>query len=98
MSIDQSRFVSPGAAKAKDTEPEPLSSQPTARGMLRATSAAAVLEVMPLVPVHKPLFRPAMIWLTSSVAERPLATVTKPLVTSTRPVPERLRPPTVVVR
>ena len=71
-STTQSMFVSPGAAKAAESEPSPLSSQPTARGMLEAMSAAAVLDVMPLVPFQEPSPRPSMSSATSCVAVMPL--------------------------
>jgi hypothetical protein len=45
-------LVSPGAANAAVIEPSPLSSQPTARGMLAATSVAAVLEVIARVAMR----------------------------------------------
>ena len=96
--MDQSRLVSPGAAKAAVTEPSPLSSQPTDRGMLEATSEAATLEVMPLVPVQEPLLRPATIAVTRSVGVRPLATVTLPLARSTKPPAFGASPPTAVSR
>ena len=51
----------------------------------RASSAAAAVEVIPLVPAHEPFSRPPSNWTTSSAAERPPATVTLPRPTSTVP-------------
>jgi|GEM_PF-6612503 len=56
-------------------DPSPLSSQPTVRGMLAARSAAAALDVMPLVPVHEPVPRPASNAVSMSAAGRPAATL-----------------------
>ena len=96
MSTTPSMLVSPGAEKAKVSEPSPWSSQPTARGMPRATSAAATLDMIPLVPVHEPSPRPIRISATSSAADSPLVTVIAPVVRSTRPPAERSSPATVV--
>jgi hypothetical protein len=44
--------------------------------MLAARSAAAALDVMPLVPVHEPSPRPASNAVSMSVTDSPAATVT----------------------
>ena len=96
MSTTPSMLVSPGAAKAKLTAPSPWSSQPIARGVPPATSAATAEELIPEAPVHEPSPRPTRISATSSAADSPLVTVIAPVVRSTRPPAERSRPATVV--
>ena len=65
--------------------------------MLEATSAAAVLEVMPLEPVQDPSPRPSSSSATSATVESPLLIVSLPVVRSTSPLPERSRPATLVL-
>ena len=98
MSTFSSRFVSPGAAKATRKEPSPLSSQPTARIVPAARSAAADDDVMPLVPFQPPLPRPSTSRATSTAGVIPDVIVTCPVVTSTSPPEARSRAPTVADR
>jgi len=97
MSTIQSRFVSPGAAYATVMDPLLFSTHPTAREKPEALSAAAWVEVMPLVPNHDPVLRPLVMAASVSAAERPAATVIRPLPTSVSPPAFGSRPPTVVL-
>ena len=91
-------FVYPAAAKAALTDPSPLSSHPTVRGMLDARAAAAAVEVIPRPPVHVPSPRPDRMASTRPAAGSPPATVIMPLPRSTRPPAWAARPPTIVCR
>ena len=85
MSTCQSRLVSPSAAKAKATEPSPLSSQPIVRGIPAATAAAAADEVMPVAPLHEPSPRPSSNSVRRFPVLRSLATLAPPLPASKSP-------------